>query len=370
MTTTTALRMPISSMVKVNDLISTLEQRDLNRQDFMILNPSDHRLRYEQGNKELGISDRMLITFDGQDIEVSESAISSGCKMLKTSSQYFRDNFENWQSKWVKDFSSALQHNGSGCYARTDCLSNGIARRVESFVSGNWELGIGESTIVRGIAERLNAQYGDSILGVQVVSERKRNSLYRFVFGNTIMGDDSHTKMYPMVNLLHSPYGFSNTELSLGIYRVICENGALRRNFSAGTVKWNQRSNPDTFFSRINSSVDMAGDFATECKKYFERMVEERLTNHPLVTLNCLRQARAITTQHLETATMFLPEREVKTEYDMLNILTDSAKNIHPINRRQEAESNAFHVALSSGGFNGLVTSDNLAKINHDRSYN
>jgi len=77
MTTTTALRMPISSMVKVNDLISTLEQRDKNRQDFMILNPSDHRLRYEQGNKELGISDRMLITFDGQDIEVSESAISS-----------------------------------------------------------------------------------------------------------------------------------------------------------------------------------------------------------------------------------------------------------------------------------------------------
>ena len=89
-----------------------------------------------------------------------------------------------------------------------------------------------------------------------------------------------------------------------------------------------------------------------------------------LVTLAATRQARAITTQHLETATMFLPEREVKTEYDMLNILTDSAKNIHPINRRQEAESNAFHVALSSGGFNGLVTSDNLAKINHDRSYN
>lgn len=370
MTTTTSLRMPISSMVKVNDLISTLEQRDRNRQDFMILNPSDHRLRYEEGNKELGIRDRMLMTFDGQDIEVSDSAISSGCRMLKTSSQYFRDNFTDWQKKWARDFSSALTHNGRGCYARTDCLSNGITRRIESFVSGNWELGVGESTIVRGITERLNAQYGDSIIGVQVVTERKRNSLYRFVFGNTIMGEERHTKMYPMINLLHSPYGFSNTELSLGIYRVICDNGALSRNFQAGTAKWNQRSNPDTFFSKINSSVDMAGDFAADCKKYFERMVEERLTNHPLITLNCLRQARAITTQHLETATMFLPEREVKTEYDMLNLLTDSAKGIHPINRRQEAESNAFHVAMSKGGFNGLVTSDNLAKINDDVSYN
>ena len=363
MATKTIARMPLASMVKVDELISKLEKRDRDREDFMILDPKDVDLRYEIGDKEAGEKDKFLMTFNDRDIELSDSAISSACRMLKTTPQYFRENFLDWQRKFCSDFSSAMRHNERGCYARTDCLRDGISRRVESFVGGNWQLNVGESTIVRGVAERLNAQYGDSILGVQVVTEGGRNSVYRFVFGNTIMGNDNHVKMYPMISLIHSPYGFSTTELSLGIYRVICENGALRRDFSAGTAKWNQRSNPDTFFSKMNGAIDAAGDFSNECKRHFERMVEKRINHHPLIVLKSLFNGKAITNAHLESATMFLTERDIRTEYDMLNVLTDSAKTLHPLQKRQEAESNALRIAMHGDGFGGFVTESRLAEM-------
>lgn len=351
----TTARMPIASMKSVSELLGTLERRDKDRQDYMILNPSDHNLRFENGNTELGISDRFLMEFDGKDLELSNGAISSGCKMLKTSTSYFQENFADWQKKFVRDFSSAMNHNQKGCYARTDCLSNGVTRKIESFVSGNWQLRVGESDIVRGVAERLNAQYGESIMGVQHIHEGHRNSVYRFVFGNTIMGDDTHVKMYPMVSLIHSPYGFSKTELSLGIYRVICENGALRRDFSAGVARWNQRSNPESFFDKIRDAVDNAGDFAKSCKDHFYKMVDEKIKHHPLIVLRSLREAKAVSQPHLETAIQFLAEREVSTEYDMLNLLTDSAKTIRPLQARQEAESNALRIAMTSAGFSGYA---------------
>lgn len=361
---TATARMPISSMVKVNELLSNLERKDKDRQDYMILNPLDHNLRFEKGDAEAGTHNRLMITLDDQDMELSHGAVSSGCKMLHTSVQYFQNNFSDWEKKFVRDFSAAMIHNQKGCYARTDCLTNGVKRRVESFVSGNWFLRVGESDIVRGVAERLNAQYGDSIIGVQHIHEGHRNSVYRFVFGETIMGEENHVKMYPMVSLIHSPYGFSSTELSLGIYRVICENGALRRDFAAGVARWNQRSNPDSFFSKIRDAVDNAGDFAKSCKDHFHRMLDSKVSEHPLVVLKCLRQAKAITQPHLETSIQFLAEREVKTEYDMLNLLTDSAKTIHPLQHRQEAESNALRIGMSGGGFSGYATGRSLDELN------
>ena len=359
----TIARMPIASMKKVSDLLETLERRDKDRQDYMILNPADHNFRFTRGNPDLGTPDRLLMEFDGQDLELSNGAIASGCKMLKTSVSYFQDNFSDWQTKFVRDFSSAMNHNQKGCFARTDCLSNGTTRRIESFVSGNWQLRVGESDIVRGVAERLNAQYGDSILGVQHIHEGHRNSVYRFVFGDTIMGDDNNIKMYPMVSLLHSPYGFSNTELSLGIYRVICENGALRRDFSAGVARWNQRSNPESFFGKIRDAVDNAGDFAKTCKDHFYRMVDEKIGHHPLIVLRNLREAKAISQPHLETAIQFLAERDVSTEYDMLNLLTDSAKTVRPLQARQDAESNALRIAMTVGGFGGYANSSRVEEM-------
>ena len=105
MTTKTIARMPLASMVKVDELISKLEKRDRDREDFMILDPKDVDLRYEIGDKEAGEKDKFLMTFNDRDIELSDSAISSACRMLKTTPQYFRENFSDWQRKFCSDFS-------------------------------------------------------------------------------------------------------------------------------------------------------------------------------------------------------------------------------------------------------------------------
>ena len=110
--------------------------------------------------------------------------------------------------------------------------------------------------------------------------------------------------------------------------------------------------------------MDNAGDFAKSCKDHFHRMLDSKVSEHPLVVLKCLRQAKAITQPHLETSIQFLAEREVKTEYDMLNLLTDSAKTIHPLQHRQEAESNALRIGMSGGGFSGYATGRSLDELN------
>ena len=50
-----------------------------------------------------------------------------------------------------------------------------------------------------------------------------------------------------------------------------------------------------------------------------------------------------------------LPEREVKTEYDMLNLLTDSVKGIRSLARRQYGEGVAMRVGMQRSGFSGVL---------------
>ena len=346
--------MPLDNMVTVEQLMKNLENRSDDREDFFMPQARDAKFHYNK--PEEGSRGQFTMQLEGEELEVTPNAVRSACKLMKTSREFFQKNFPNWQNKLTRDFMSAVDHQERGIIARTDTRSNGTTRRIESFCPSSWNTDVQETDMVRGVAERLNAQYEDSLIGVQHLGHKSaRTDVLRFVFGDPIMGDSDHKKMYPMLSLIHSPYGFANTELCLGLYRVICKNGMLRQDFQAGRAMWNQTSNPDRFFQDIRETVDVAGDFASYCSQALEDMPNKNLGHHPMAILGGLRNGRLINNDHFDLSVSMLPERSVDTEYDMLNLLTDSVKGIRSLARRQYGEASALRIGMQQSGYSGVL---------------
>ena len=355
--TTVQMDMPLDNMVTVETLMKNLDGRANDREDFFMPQARDAKFQYNQpelgGEVKRGM---FTMNLDGEEFEVSNSAIRSACKLMKTSREFFQRNFPNWQQKLCRDFVSAVDHLERGVIARTDTRSNGTSRRIESFSPSTWNTQVQETDMIRGVAERLNAQYEDSLIGVQHLSHKNaRTDAFRFIFGQPVIGEGANVKMYPMLSLIHSPYGFANTELTLGLYRVICKNGMLRQDFKAGRAMWNQTSNPDRFFQDIRETVDVAGDFASYCSQALVDMPNKELSHHPMEILGGLNNSRLINRDHFDLSCSMLPEREVKTEYDMLNLLTDSVKGIRSLARRQYGEGVAMRIGMQRSGFSGVL---------------
>ena len=355
---TVQMDMPLDNMVTVDNLMKDLDSRANDREDFYM--PQAREAQFQFNKPELGGEVKrgmFTMKLDGEEFEVTGNALRSACKLMKTSREFFQRNFPNWQDKLCRDFTSAVDHLETGIIARTDTRSsNGSTRRIESFSPSNWVTDVNETHLIRGVAERLNAQYEDSLIGVQHLGHKTaRTDAFRFIFGNPVIGDSAHVKMYPMLSLIHSPYGFANTELTLGLYRVICKNGMLRQDFKAGRAMWNQTSNPDRFFQDIRETVDVAGDFANYCSQSLASMPTQNLGHHPIAVLNGLKNSRLINGDHHDLSMSMITERDVSTEYDMLNLLTDSAKGIRSLARRQYAEGQAMRVGMQGGGYSGVI---------------
>ena len=84
-------------------------------------------------------------------------------------------------------------------------------------------------------------------------------------------------------------------------------------------------------------------------------MPTQDLDYHPVAVLNGLKDSRLINGDHHDLSMGMLTERDVSTEYDMLNLLTDSAKGIRSLARRQYAEGQAMRVGMQGGGYSGVI---------------
>ena len=355
---TVQMDMPLDNMVTVDELMKNLDSRANDREDFYM--PQGREAKFHFNKPELGGEVKrgmFTMELEGEEFEVTSNALRSACKLMKTSKEFFQRNFPSWQDKLCNDFTSAVDHLETGIIARTDTRSsNGSTRRIESFCPSSWNTDVNETHLIRGVSERLNAQYEDSLIGVQHLGHKNaRTDAFRFIFGQPVLGDSAHVKMYPMLSLIHSPYGFANTELCLGLYRVICKNGMLRQDFKAGRAMWNQTTNPDRFFQNIRETVDVAGDFASYCSQALVDMPTQELSHHPVAVLNGLKDSRLINSDHHDLSMSMITERDVATEYDMLNLLTDSAKGIRSLARRQYAEGQAMRVGMQGGGYSGVI---------------
>ncbi len=351
----------LDRMMNPKDALKKLAQREEDIVDFSAGNSKDMGLDYIPADKDSekrgGVYILKHSDFGPQGMELDKTALKSACKMMKTDISYF-NQFPDSQNKFVKDFRSFIDHKGHGVMIRTGTSRDGINRRVESFVPTTFNR-VSDNQIFGAMLTRLQNDYGDNIRGVQFLDDQSRGtSNYRVVFGNTMMHEDPRdpTKaVIPMLSFISSEHNLVDSRVALGLYRIYCRNGMMRTDWEGGIAKWNRRNSPNQFVKKIGDIIGNVGHFSTAVANTLGTRMNMPLAMPALEILYGLHSRGLIGRKHFEAAELIVPCSPCSTEYDFLNILTDSAKNLNPLTARQEAESKAMRLAMQPNGFSGIM---------------
>jgi len=352
----------LDRMMKVDCAIKKLADREADIIDFVAGTSKDMGLDYigadQDSNKRGGVYILKHPDFDKGGMELGKTALRSACKMMKTNLEYF-SQFPNPQMKFVKDFRSFIDHQGHGVMIRTGTSQDGLNRRVESFVPSNFNR-TSDSQIFGALLHRLNNDFPDRVRGVQFLEDNGRGTAnYRVCFGDTMLHEDPRNPLksvVPMLSFMSSEHNLVDSKIALGLYRIYCRNGMMRTDWEGGIAKWNRRNAPDNFIKKMGEIIGNVGHFASSISNTLGTRLNQPLTSPAIEILHALKSSCLIGRKHFEAAESVLEYSANSTEYDFLNILTDSAKHLNPLTARQEAESAALRLAMQPNGFSGILT--------------
>lgn len=349
-------------MLSVNDAVAALARRENDREDFIAGDSKTLQMNWvpsdQDKHKRGGVYLMRHPEFGSEGMEVDETAISAACKMMGTTPAYF-GNFPDRQSKFVHDFGSFLDHKGHGCILRTGTNRDGLTRRVESIVPSNFDR-TSDAQILGAMLLRLNNDYKDRIRGVQILNDGNKGTFnYRVLFGNTMLHEDPRdpTKaVLPMLSFMSSELGLAETRVALGLYRIHCRNGMMRVDWEGGIAKWSRKNSPNGFLGKVGEVIGNVGHFAAAVTDTLGSRLGMPLAAPAVEILASLGQRNLIGSRHFEAASRAVEYSPHETEYDFLNILTDTAKQLNPLSARTEAESTALRLAMQPNGFSGIYS--------------
>lgn len=288
---------------------------------------------------------------------IDESGLRSMCHQIGRTYATMR-NFDDPVGRLLNEFHDWFRAGSAkGLIVRTITEEFESKRTVDAFVPGKTNL-ISNYELMSGIFESVQSCYGDCIRGVQMLSGNSSDNVnYRILFGNplTVEESDKSKALFLMFSYMGSEHALSATEIDLGFWRLVCSNGAMRRDLSYVRAAWNRFNTPNRFMLKVNNLVEMSGVYANSITRKIEEMRNTRLNDHPLSILDNLRSQRLIDSRHCETAILASERIEEDSTWGMFNLLTDAAKTHSDLRRRSMAESNAMRIAMQPNGFNGVM---------------
>jgi hypothetical protein len=290
-------------------------------------------------------------------MRISDSGLRSMCMQIGRTWATLK-NFDDPVGRLLSEFHDWFRSSSAkGLIVRTNTEMSEASRTVDAFVPGKTNL-ISNYELMSGIFNSIDNCYGDCVRGVQMLSGNDSDNVaYRILFGDpiTVENNDRNKATFLMFSYMGSEHLLNATELDLGLWRLICANGSMRKDLSYVRAKWGRFNSVNKFMATIDRLVEMSGVYGNSMSRKIEEMRNNRLANDPLEILDSMRSQRLIDSRHFETAVLQSERIEEDTNWGMFNLLTDAAKTHGDLGRRSLAESNAMRVAMQPNGFNGLM---------------
>lgn len=288
-------------------------------------------------------------------LPLTENGLRVACKhQLKVGYEWFRQ-FSNTQKKFIDDFNDAVDHKGAGVSFRV--AEYGARQEVIGMFPTKMNL-IPEFDIIDSILPRLQEVHGNS-MGIHLIENEKCGEIeMRMVFGDPLLVEDDRNpnkKMYPMLALSSNDFGLKPTICGLGMFRLSCLNGQGRMDWTDNVAKWKPGNDYPAFLKRVNRLIQFSPRFCSFSKELMERLFHAPLKLEAESILHLLDEKTLIRHDHAEMANMVLGASSVETEYDFLNLLTDSAKALGTIHNRKAGEQRALAIAQQPGAFSGTA---------------
>jgi len=295
-----------------------------------------------------------------KEMVVDPTGYRSACKQIERSHSTLK-KFDNPAGRFLSEFHDLFRRgHGKGLVLRTTNHGESEKERtIDAFAPGNLNT-ISNFQLCSAIMNRVNEVYGDCVRGVQTInSSEPENLSYRILFGNPIVKEEKKGKdklNFLMFSFMGSEHCLSQTEVDIGFWRLICANGAMRRDLKICHVGWRRFDSEKKFLHRIGSMVNMAGVYGDCIARNIEMLQNLDLDREPENMLEALNEQRMLDSRSYETAKLGLMDSYVRTNWDFFNLLTDAAKTHKSMQNRSKAESRAMMLAMQPKAFNGVAS--------------
>jgi hypothetical protein len=295
---------------------------------------------------------------------VTKTGFASACKRIKRGVKVW-EAFSEPHARFLSEFYDWYRRGSSkGLIVRTmsaipdgGVLNEGN-RGVEAFVPQSFDCRT-DYEVVSAIILRIQQSFGSCLRGVQCLRDGdiKTDNL-RLIFGDPIMvepGGDGRL-IFPMLNLILNPCGLEKAQVMMGAWRMVCYNGMGRDDSEVLRIKWfRTRSDGfDTFLRRVSTMIHAAPLVCDVYSKAFREMMGRELGVSGQEIVGNLRDRNLIGKEHASIIMHNLKTVDVETDWDLFNVLTDTAKALPSMTRRMNAEATSLRLAMQPRGFAGI----------------
>lgn len=361
-------------MMRPDHFLNLLESEAEQREDLMVADVSALNLKWNEAKdgsaahfsispdaKSFVKGSRIREWFESYgSMRVDYTGYRSACKQIERTPKTL-NKFDNPAGRFMSELSDYYRRSsGRGIIVRTNNHGRPEkGRTVDAFCPGKMNM-VSNFQLAMAIFSRINQVYGDCIRGVQTIrGDEPENLSYRILFGNPIAKEknrDPRHMSFLMFSFMGSEHGLTQTDLDLGFWRMVCTNGAMRRDLNICHASWRRFDSEKKFLHRAGNLVNMAGVYGDCIGRKIHELEEMELAQSPHDILSALQVQRLMDKRTLETAELSLNSSVPETNWDFLNLLTDASKTHADMRRRSKAESTALMLSMQPRAFNGIVT--------------
>jgi hypothetical protein len=282
-----------------------------------------------------------------RDLRLTDGAMKTACRQLKTEPKYF-SQFEDrmeFPRALVKGIDEG-KRKSKGVLVR----SNGL--EITSILSPDYKIR-DAAMLFDDFLEPLNEYIGD-IKGVYALEQGDGDICsYRVIMGaNLLPSIDAKLGQYLIFVLSTSENGIIPTKSTLGLYRTICTNSAIRQQ---ELCQWDHKSSFGRFYEDTASTIRTSGDFQNRYAQIFGELLGANLEVPALDLVGAFKEADLITRNHADLARLYVMAptedgRQCENQYDLFNALTRAARDLPSIQARELAESKTLKLFTDAGG--------------------
>jgi hypothetical protein len=344
-------RYGMGDLESVDSVIAEARQRSDSRQNISVPSVLDLNLRYcdpHPGQPKGGYMARI----DGKDLPLSDNALRGACKMMNAQWRHYRQFAD--PSAFPQALHNILDNPGrrgpKGLLVRTGLADNGINEEVAAIMSPTYRIRDAWEQLT-DFSSLINDTIG-TVRGIDRIEYGHGNELsYRIVIGNNVMQatDELHGQ-FMMFVLSMSELGVGVDTTTLGLYRLVCTNGAMALTDKSLVSRWNHQGSADKYLEKSSESLRHLGFLGDQWGKIFGELMSAPLTADASDMLHAFREAGYIDNDHFDAAQSLAVTGPVETQFELYNLLTRSAQDLASIKARQQAESKSFRLFTEEGG--------------------
>jgi hypothetical protein len=339
-------------LTPMNQVIADTKARADGRQNIALPTVADLNLRYVEPCNQMPRGGYMG-RIDGKDLPLGDTAIRTACKLIKSRPDYFKQFADpNAFPQSLRNVLDNPQKAGKkgGIIVRTGLGSNGINDEIAAILAPDYKIRDAHEQLEDFAA--LLADYIGEVRGVSIVEQGwGEKASYRIVVGDNIMArTDAQRGQFMMFVLSMSELGLMPDQTTLGLYRMVCTNGAMRLDHRELLSEWNHKGSTEDYLAGASESIRHLGYFAGTWGKVFEETLTAPLLHAAVDLLSELSDNKLISAKHYDAAERLAVTGPVETQYDFYNLLTRAAQDLPDVRQRETAETSALRLFTEPGG--------------------